>query len=140
MRTLTSAVTGNTISETYYQPGTSTVLNKNTYKYDLSGNVLETNGGRNLLENLSDYVSKTEYDYMGNPVKVYRADGEYTTAVYNKQGQQVSTTDYLGNTSTVRYDQLGRAIKSETPFDDSNNSKTLTYYDNNGNIIKRKSR
>lgn len=44
----------------------------------------------------------------------------------------------MGNTETVNYDQLGRVIRSETPFDNSNNVKTLTYYDNNGNIIKTK--
>jgi len=98
--------------------------------------VLEALGGRNYMESLSDYTTKTEYDYMGNPIKTYRADGAYTTAVYNKQGQAVSTTDYLGNTTTAKYDQLGRVIKTETPFDGSTNTKTLTFYDNNGNITE----
>ena len=112
---------GNTVSESYYQHGTNTLLNKNVYKYDLLGNVIETNGGKNYMGKLSDYTTKTEYDYLGNPVKVYRADGAYTTTKYNKQGQAVSVTDYIGNTSTTTYDQLGRAIKTETPFDGNNN-------------------
>ena len=49
---------GNKASETYYKHGTSTVLNKNTYKYDYMGNVLETKGGRTYTENLGDYTSK----------------------------------------------------------------------------------
>ncbi len=127
---------GNVVSETYYEHGSATPLSKNKYKYDLSGNLVETLGGRTYMENLGDYTSKTEYDYMGNPTKSYRADGAYTTAVYNKQGQAVSTTDYMGNTATVKYDRLGRVIQTETPFEGNYTAKTLTFYDGNGNIIE----
>ena len=129
---------GNKASETYYKHGTSTVLNKNTYKYDYMGNVLETKGGRTYTENLGDYTSKAEYDYMGNPTKTYRTDGSYMTAAYDGYGNVLSQTDYMGNTTTMEYDRLGRAIKAAAPFNGSEKSKTLTYYDGNGNVVKTK--
>ena len=125
---------GNKASETYYKHGTSTVLNKNTYKYDYMGNVLETKGGRTYTENLGDYTSKAEYDYMGNPTKTYRTDGSYMTAAYDGYGNVLSQTDYMGNTTTMEYDRLGRAIKAAAPFNGSEKSKTLTYYDGTRDI------
>lgn len=35
-----------------------------------------------------------------------------------------------------QYDQLGRVIQTETPFDGNYTTKTLTFYDDNGNIIE----
>ncbi len=43
-----------------------------------------------------------------------------------------------GNTTTYTYDKLNRQIKVTAPFDDSQSSKTMTYYDNNGNVVKTK--
>ena len=129
---------GNKVSETYYKHGTDTVLNKNTYKYDYAGNVTETLGGRTYMENLGSYTSKAEYNYMGKPTKVYQTDGSYVTAEYDDYGNALTSTDYEGNTTTVCYDILGRAIACEAPFDETTTTKSLTYYDANGNVIKTK--
>ena len=94
--------------------------------------------GRTYTENLGDYTSKAEYDYMGNPTKTYRTDGSYMTAAYDGYGNVLSQTDYMGNTTTMEYDRLGRAIKAAAPFNGSEKSKTLTYYDGNGNVVKTK--
>ena len=45
-------------------------------------------------------------------------------------------TDANGNTVNTEYDKLGRAIKVQTPFDDTVSGETKTYYDKNSNIIK----
>ncbi len=129
---------GNVVSQTYLKHGASTILDKKTYKYDLAGNVLETKGGRTYTENLGDYTTKAEYDFQGNPIKTYRADGSSQTNTYDSYGNLLSSTDYLGNTTTYTYDRLNRQIKVTAPFDDSQSSKTMTYYDNNGNVVKTK--
>lgn len=127
---------GNLLSEEFYKPDTTTLLNRNTYKYDYLGNALETRGGRVAMENLAAYSTKTEYNYQSQPVKVYNAEGNYTTTAYDKLGRAISATDYLGNTTTNQYDALGRVIKTEAPFEGSTTAKTINYYDGNGNVIK----
>ena len=93
---------GNKVSETYYKGSVSeaNLLNKNIYQYDYQGNVTETLGGRTYMEELGDYTAKTEYDYAGRPLKQYRADGSYTTSVYDKLGNLTSSSDYMGSTTS----------------------------------------
>ena len=129
---------GNLLSEEYYTPNTSTLLNKNTYQYDYLSNVLQTRGGRVEMENLAPCSTKTEYNYQNQPVKVYNADGNYTTTEYDKLGRAISATDYLGNTTTNEYDALGRVIKTVTPFENTATTEAINYYDANGNVIKTK--
>ena len=134
----TADALGNVLSEEYYQHGTSTLLNKNTYRYDYTGNVLQTRGGRIAMENLGDYSTKTEYNYLGLPVKEYRADGKYTATAYDRLGRATAVTDYMGNTTTSEYDALGRVIRTTAPFEGSTTTESLTYYDGNGNVVKTK--
>ena len=65
---------------------------KEEYQYDYQGRVLQSLTGRTYMESLGDYTQKTEYDYAGNAIKTYRADGSYMTASY----------DNFGNISAVR--------------------------------------
>ena len=131
---------GNVISESFYKGAVSdtNLLNKNMYWYDLQNNVIKTRGGRTYMENLGEYTTMTEYDYLNKPIKSYRADGTYTTAEYDKQGNITSSTDYMGNKTIYTYDGLGREVKRTVPFEDNTDTKSLTYYDKNGNVVMTK--
>ena len=129
---------GNIVEEGYYDGSISdaALLNKNLYRYDYAGNVIQTLGGRTYMENLGSYTTKTEYNYAGQAVKEYRADGACVTAEYDKLGRQTAATDYMGNRTEYTYDKLGRLIKTQTPFEGTEKTESISYYDGNGNVIR----
>ena len=133
---------GNVLSKSYYRAGSAqtdaNLLNKEEYQYDYQGRVLQSLTGRTYMENLGDYTQKTEYDYAGNAIKTYRADGSYRTASYDNFGNKSGETDYMGNATSYQYDGLGRVIRTNYPVADGVTGENLTYYDNNGNTVKQK--
>lgn len=79
-------VRGLVCMEEILNPSTNAVLYKNTYAYDLMGNLLETKDGRAWEEDW-DYTQKMEYDYAGRMLKQYDALGNFAQNTYNQLGQ-----------------------------------------------------
>lgn len=117
------------------------------FTYDYVGRDLTFTSARVADENLSvPYSWKKEYDYAGNVIKFYNAKEDFTTSVYNPQGQVIEAYDFKSNktvtpyASKQTYDDLGRLIKSEVPFEDVEGVIKYTVtefkYDKNNNVIE----
>ncbi|HNX15649.1 MAG TPA: hypothetical protein PKH29_12455 [Oscillospiraceae bacterium] len=86
------------------------------------------------------YTAKWDYDFRGNVVKEYNAEGYYITYAYDGIGRKISVTDYSNNTTTFTYDNLGRELTQSVPFEVINSvtyyAVTKTDYDRNGNVTQ----
>lgn len=120
-----------------------------TYQYDYLGNKTQEKSARAYAEGWSQgYTAKNDYNYAGKPIKTYNVNGDYTTTQYDALGRKTIVTDILGNKSTTpysttyTYDNLGRVIEEDTPFQNTNGTLFTTvkkhYYDRNGNITLEK--
>ena len=106
-----------------------------TYTYDAVGNVLEMKDETAYLDYDVDYSQKYEYNYLNKPVKVYNAEGNFTSNTYDVLGRQLTSTDYMGNSVTYTYDSIGRVLTQSAPVDDNVEGLTRYYYDANSNTI-----
>jgi YD repeat-containing protein len=112
-----------------------------TFTYDLLGRkVSEKTAQAEIDYPEIAYTAKWDYDFRGNVVKEYNANGNYITYAYDGLGRNVSVTDYSNNTTTITYDNLGRALTQSVPFENISgtvySAVTKTDYDRNGNVIK----
>ncbi|TEB06806.1 tRNA3(Ser)-specific nuclease WapA precursor [Pelotomaculum schinkii] len=118
-----------------------------TFKYDYLGHKIEEKSARAYAESWTEpYTKKYQYDYAGNVVQEYNIKGDYITTAYDSLGRKIKVTDIKGNKSstpystTYVYDNLGRLIKENIPFEDVNGTKYYTikkhYYDRNKNITR----
>lgn len=121
-----------------------------TFKYDYLGNLIEEKNARANSEAWTNpYTSKIEYDYAGRVVKSININGDYNTIEYDALGRIIKTADIKSNKTDIpyytsnQYDNLGRLIISNTPFEEKNGTiyyNTLkNYYDRNGNVVLEKS-
>jgi len=78
---------------------------KVTYKYNASGNCVEVTGPRTVV--------KSEFDIMGNRIKLDDPDLGIVESVYNSFGELISQTDSHG-TKSFEYDNMGRVVKETT--------------------------
>jgi RHS repeat-associated protein len=132
---------GNTTSYTYDEFGqrasmTDALDNTWTYDYDDLGRLVGTTDpfGR---------VTHNEYDAAGRLVRVTRNydpeqdqndDEQFnivTEYAYDEAGNQVSITDTYGRTTTYKYDDANRLIRTIGPA----GNETTTEYDQAGNLI-----
>ena len=120
------------------------------FTYDYISRALTFNSARVLDESLAvPYSWKKEYDYAGNVVKFYNANEDYTENVYDSLGNLKENYDFKSTKETTpyatknTYDDLGRLIKTEIPFDivsDQIVYRVKEYiYDSNNNIITERS-
>lgn len=116
-------------------------------KYDYAGRQTEFKSAKIAFENLSNpYTWKKEYDYAGNVLKTYNTNGDYTKQTFNSLGQVLETYDFksnaAGGTYSLKstYDDAGRLIQQEVPFDIINGQQSYQtkrfYYDANSKITK----
>ncbi len=79
------------------------------------------------------YVTRTDYDVLGRPVRVTFPDGAYTTSSYG--AWSVTGTDELGRAKTDRFDADDRPIAHEETV--AGEVYTTTYlYDRRGNLAE----
>ncbi|MDQ7093821.1 hypothetical protein REC12_09475, partial [Desulfosporosinus sp. PR] len=120
-----------------------------TFQYDYLGNKTQEKSARAYAEGWSQpYTTSYDYNSDGKPVKVYNVNGDYTTTEYDPLGRIIKVTDIKGNkastpySTTYSYDNLGRVIEEDIPFQTTNGTISDTikkhYYDRNGNIILEK--
>ncbi len=110
-----------------------------TYQYDNIGNKIAEKDARAYDENWTQEATATyTYDYANRIIEQTNAENQSINTTYDTLGRLKTQTDSKGNTTTYTYDKLGRLIQTETPFDNSNTTKTKHYYDNNGNTTKEK--
>ena len=120
-----------------------------TFQYDYLGNKTQEKSARAYAEGWSQgYTAKYDYNYAGKPLKAYNVNGDYTTTQYNALGRTMKVTDIKGNKSstpystTYTYDNMGRVIKEDIPFENTNgtiyNTVKKHYYDRDGNITLEK--
>ena len=100
-------------------------VNTQTYATDLTKNQQTTNTGNVLNQNGS----------TGDPINYIKN--------YNGFGLQVISTDANGSSAIVKYDALGRAVETYTPFDKDSAgnviyTKKKTYYDAAGRTVEVK--
>ncbi|MEV0726977.1 LamG-like jellyroll fold domain-containing protein [Micromonospora purpureochromogenes] len=141
---------------------------KTTATYDFLGRKLTTS---QVVRQPTPSTNTTTYDYGTGTYgetpaagpwlqKVTTPDGVTQSSTYNWVGEPVTVKDGAGNTTTVEYDGLGRAVKTILP---DNTKRTVTYdgasrviqtqnldaanavlttesvgYDNNGNVTSAK--
>lgn len=125
---------GNVLSEEY-------VNGDKTYKmnmtYDLMGNLVSSEDFRANDEGYENKtVSKNTYDYAGRNIKteMLKPDGSYmeTLNEYDLFGNLISTTDFNGNTTEFKYNNLGLQTEVITPIDVNVTSKTKYFYNGDG--------
>ncbi|MBE7020833.1 MAG: hypothetical protein E7411_05320 [Ruminococcaceae bacterium] len=125
---------GNVLSEEY-------VNGDKTYKmnmtYDLMGNLVASEDFRANDEGYENKtVSKNTYDYAGRNIKteMLKPDGSYMEATneYDLFGNLVSATDFNGNTTEFKYNNLGLQTEVITPIDVNVTSKTKYFYNGDG--------
>ncbi len=100
-----------------------------SYSYDAFDRVISSKDAKG---NVTQY----EYDCNGNVTKTIDAEGNETTTEYDLAGRVHSVTDSNGNTSYTEYDKMGRVIRKTTPFTNTTEAETKTYYDKNSNVVK----
>ncbi|MGW5425055.1 LamG-like jellyroll fold domain-containing protein [Streptomyces sp. NPDC003943] len=93
-------------------------------------------------------TSTTEYDQAGNPKKVTVTDGTATrvsSATFDQRGMPLTQVSPRGNTSTIRYDELGRPVETTAPQVQAEENggaatavtpKTLTGYNTFGEVTE----
>ncbi|QES10330.1 DNRLRE domain-containing protein [Streptomyces venezuelae] len=115
---------GRTITQTVDATGRTTAavldpsgLNRaSTYAYDADDRLTEQSStidgtGRKLTESF-------EYDVAGNPLKATVTDGTTTRSsrqTYDEHGAELTSVTPRGNTTTSRYDILGRLVEQTDP-------------------------
>lgn len=124
---------------TYKNP----VQETTTYTYDSLGNLTAVHDSSNVLQLSAQYtdgrpttvttpdgmVSST-YDGYGNLVLVTKDGARTTTYQRDTIGRVTSITDYLGNVTSMTYDEWGRPTLYDTPT-----GQMTVGYDGEGNIL-----
>ncbi|MFD0883228.1 LamG-like jellyroll fold domain-containing protein [Streptosporangium algeriense] len=139
-RTITSAFDKagrltSTTSPSYTPPGGSALTPTACFVYDAAGRRIQATDPRG-------YVTKTDYDALGRPVR--RTDpgpsgpGGAWVSEYDLLGEQLATVDPTGARAEATYDDLGRKI-TQTQIErvptTASYTTTLTY-DTAGNLTK----
>ncbi|WP_301549369.1 DUF6531 domain-containing protein [Planomonospora parontospora] len=124
-----------TVMPPYALPGGSTLTPKTSYAYDAAGRTTAVTDPRG-------YVTSTEYDALGNPVRVTLPSASGSSGVsiseYDLLGEQLASVDPTGARTEVTYDDLGRQI-TQTQIERKPTTTALTTtftYDTAGNLIK----
>ncbi|GIF97014.1 LamG-like jellyroll fold domain-containing protein [Catellatospora citrea] len=82
-------------------------------------------------------VTTTEYDRDGNVLSQTTADStggdasRTQASTYNNRGQQLTSTDEAGKTTTFEYDAFGRVVKEI----EQDGGETVSTYDETGNLL-----
>ncbi|PRX49389.1 RHS repeat-associated protein [Prauserella shujinwangii] len=104
-----------------------------SYRYDEHGQLLTvTDAGGNT-------TTYGDYHATGFPRTTTNALGEVSTVVYDERGQVTEATDAGGATTTMAYDVFGRPMESTTPKDQAAGELITTpapVYDANDNVTK----
>ncbi|WP_258024269.1 LamG-like jellyroll fold domain-containing protein [Streptomyces bambusae] len=114
-RTTVHAVdaTGRTTSTVFDPNGLNRVT---TFAYDADDRITEQT--QSIDATGKKLTASTEYDTAGNPTKATLTDGTSTrtvTGTYDQHGRPLTTVSPRGNTTTNRYDILGRLIEETAP-------------------------
>lgn len=131
---------GYIISSEYRENTTNEVLKRDEYEYDYMGNMTEYRDSKVTLENIGEYTTRTEYNFLGLPTREINAAGNYKSYTYDNLGRLLTATDETGVTTTHTYDVVGRELVSETNITDTDKARTERYYDSNGNIIRERTK
>ncbi|GAA1380935.1 LamG-like jellyroll fold domain-containing protein [Catellatospora chokoriensis] len=135
---------------TYDQLGrkiTETEVNKSfpagvttSYTYD-KGNRIRTQTDPAITNRVTGAqhtaVTTTEYDRDGNVLSQTTADStggdasRTQASTYNNRGQQLTSTDEAGKTTTFEYDAFGRVVKEI----EQDGGETVSTYDETGNLL-----
>jgi RHS repeat-associated protein len=80
------------------------------------------------------------YDFRGNLTSTTNQENNTSYIVYDALGRKTSESDFKGKYVLYTYDNLGRLVKQEAPIDTANGVYSITkyYYDNNGNVTRKK--
>ncbi|WP_329428677.1 polymorphic toxin-type HINT domain-containing protein [Streptosporangium sp. NBC_01495] len=139
-RTIVSAFdkAGRLVSDTassYTPPGATALTPKISYDYDAGGQVTKVTDQRG-------YVTSTEYDALGRPVRVTdpgpSGPGGIWVAEFTMLGEVRATIDPTGARTEATYDDMGRQI-TWTQIERKPSTAALTTkltYDNAGNLTK----
>ncbi|WP_078954273.1 LamG-like jellyroll fold domain-containing protein [Streptomyces globisporus] len=105
--------TGRTTRTVFDQNGLNRVT---TFAYDAEDRITEQ--AQSVDASGKKLTSTTEYDAVGNPKKTTVTDGtvsRVTSATFDQRGLPLTRTTPRGNTSTNRYDGLGRLVETTAP-------------------------
>ncbi|MFD2026116.1 polymorphic toxin-type HINT domain-containing protein [Promicromonospora aerolata] len=95
------------------------------YDYDEVGNVIETRDPKTVASaDPDDFTTRVEYDLNYRPVATTDAAGTRTTSTYDADGLVASSTDALGHTSYMTYDERGATVETRTPYTGSGEATT----------------
>ncbi|WP_251066910.1 LamG-like jellyroll fold domain-containing protein [Streptomyces sp. ISL-36] len=87
-----------------------------TFAYDADDRITEQT--QSVDASGKKVTSTTEYDAVGNPKKTTVTDGTATrvsSATFDQRGLPLTQVTPRGNTSTNRYDELGRLVETTAP-------------------------
>ncbi|MGW4421723.1 RHS repeat-associated core domain-containing protein [Streptosporangium sp. NPDC004631] len=139
-RTVTSAYDKSgrltsTTSPSYTPPGGSAVTPTISFTYDAAGRHTQVTDQRG-------YVTKTDYDALGNPVRKTdpgpSGPGGVWVSEFDLLGEQLAVVDPTGARVEATYDDLGRKI-TQTQIERTPTTAAYTTaltYDNAGNLTK----
>ncbi|WP_271221309.1 RHS repeat-associated core domain-containing protein [Streptosporangium carneum] len=119
----------------YTPPGGSAVTPTVSYGYDAAGR-------RTTVTDERGYTTTTQYDALGNPVKVTdpgpSGPGGSWIAEYDLLGEVLATVDPTGTRAEVTYDDLGRLITQTQIEREPTTAALITTltYDNASNLVK----
>ncbi|MEV7006650.1 LamG-like jellyroll fold domain-containing protein [Streptosporangium sp. NPDC051022] len=123
------------ISPSYTPPGGTAVTPTVSFVYDAAGRRTQATDQRG-------YVTKTDYDALGNPVRQTdpgpSGPGGVWVSEFDLLGEQLAAVDPTGARAEATYDDLGRKI-TQTQIERTPTSAAYTTaltYDNAGNLTK----
>ena len=115
---------------------TSTLLRRQDFTYDASGNTLTETLYRMVNGVLTPLTTSHAYDGTGRQTSVTDSAGAATSFEYDALGHVTAVIDPLGNRTTYVYDDVGRSILTTYP----DGSTAAVAYDTAGNVASRTDR
>jgi RHS repeat-associated protein len=106
-----------------------TILNTNSFAYDLNGNRLTSTVWRHSNGSWVPATTTNVYDAQNRVIQTIDPDGGTNSVVYDGAGKQIATIDKLGHTNTYVYDFMGRLVQTIYP----DMTTETSVYDANGN-------
>ena len=111
----------------------------NTYAYDYVGNIVQTLSALDASKGRA-FTSKFEYDYAGRVTKETNTLNQSVIHTFDALGRNTGVTDPSGNITVLSYDDIGRLVKQETPFEVVGGTVYKSVkkydYDQTGNVIR----